>query len=210
MEESITAYQGKFFSVTLQSQLGSTNYGWCLTSMPKEVILVGQINEPANNLPQGYVGGLVNQMFYFIAITAPKKQPIELEFGLCCLTQSPSEVTPFKYEEQVKVAVTVVPSNELSEHKFVKYSENAAVYSPESNPDLASLLYGYPPILKYGYPCSSANDCATLKYGYPCSMNDCATLKYGYPPLFKYGYPPVVKYGYPPILKYGYPCCQDE
>lgn len=195
MEESITAYQGKFFSVTLQSQLGSTNYGWCLTSMPAEVILAGQINDPVNNLPEGYVGGLVNQMFYFIAVAAPKKQPVELEFGLCCLTQSPSEVTPFKYEEQIKVAVTIVPSNDLSERKFVRYSENAALYSPGSNPDLASLLYGYPPVLKYGYPCST---------------NDCATLKYGYPPILKYGYPPVLKYGYPPVLKYGYPCCQNE
>lgn len=228
MGESITAYQGKSFSVTLQSHLGSTNYGWCLISMPAEVILVGQSNDPVNGF------SLVNQVFYFIAVGESKKQSVELDFGLCCLTQS----SPFTYEERVKVAVNIIPANDTNGRKFVKYSENAASYSPTHNLDLmavlkygypcgqndmAALKYGYPPVLKYGYPCGQ-DDCATvkygyppvLKYGYPCGQDDCATVKYGYPPVLKYGYPcgqddmAALKYGYPPVLKYGYPCGQDD
>lgn len=218
MEESITAYQGKNFSVTLQSHLGSTNYGWCLISMPAEIILVGQSNESTNGL------SLVNQVFYFIAVSASKEKSVELEFGLCCLTQVSSKLNPFKFVERVKVMVNLVPSNDQDSRKFVKYSENAATYSPTNNIDLmAALKYGYPPALKYGYPCDQ-NDMAlmkygyppALKYGYPCDMGDCATVKYGYPPALKYGYPcgqddaVLMKYGYPPALKYGYPCDQSD
>ena len=220
MEESITAYQGKSFSVTLQSYLGSTNYGWCLISMPAEVILAGQSNESANGL------SLVNQVFYFIAVDVPKKQPVELEFGLCCLTQQVSELNPFKYEERVKIAVNIVPSNDddaTNGRSFVKYSENAATYSPNNNLDLvAALKYGYP-TLKYGYP-TIMYGYPTLKYGYPPSQDDCSAEKYGYPVGDKYGYPcsqndcssekygyPIGhKYGYPSGYRYGYPCDQNE
>lgn len=221
MEESITAYQGKNFSVTLQSYLGSANYGWCLTSMPAGVILVGQSNESANGL------SLVNQVFYFIAIDEPKKQSVELEFGLCCLTQNPSKLNPFKFEEKIKITVNIIPSNGQDGRSFVKYSENSAIYSPNNMDLMAALKYGYPPTLKYGYPCDQS-DCANLKYGYPCNQNDMAALKYGYPcdqndcANLKYGYPcsqndmAALKYGYPcdqndcANLKYGYPCSQND
>lgn len=192
MNESITAYQGKSFCVNLESHLGSTNYGWCLISMPKGIILAGQANDPVDGL------SLVTQKFFFIAVEAPKKQPVEIEFGLCCLTQVASELSPFKYEERVVVHVQVVPSNGVEGRRFVKYNENEAHYAGHNADLLAALKYGYPPLLKYGYPCVE---------------NECVTEKYGFPPIVKYGYPPLVKYGYPPTLKYGYPgstndeCC---
>nr|WP_320058139.1 hypothetical protein [uncultured Bacteroides sp.] len=229
MEESITAYQGKSFNVTLQSYLGSTNYGWCLISLPKGIILAGQINEPVDCCGRS---SLVNQIFFFIATEASQSQ-LELDFGLCCLTQNPSAVTPFKYEEKVTVFVNVVPANTIEGSKFVKYSDNAAIYSPSTGNDLmAALKYGYPCNLeanvglKYGYPCSQ--DASTLmKYGYPCGQEAAGTvLKYGYPcgqeaagVVLKYGYPcaqdagTLVKYGYPcdqaniAAFKYGYPGC---
>lgn len=212
MEESITAYQGKCFCVNLESHLGSTNYGWCLLSMPAGVILAGQANEPIDGM------SLVNQKFFFIPTETPDKQPMEIEFGLCCLTQVSSKLNPFKYEEKVIVHVNIVPSNELEGRQFVRYTENEAHYSSNNSDLLSALKYGYPPLLKYGYP-------PVLKYGYPCQENECVGEKYGFPPVLKYGYPsccedecvahkygypPVVKYGYPPVLKYGYPCQENE
>ncbi|MDD4417717.1 MAG: hypothetical protein PHH81_02675 [Bacteroides graminisolvens] len=227
MEESISAYEGKSFNVTLQSYLGSTNYGWCLISLPKGIILAGQANEPA--FQDGTRNALVNQIFYFIATEATQEKT-EIDFGLCCLTQNPSELNPFKYEEMVTVFVNVIPANKLEGSKFVQYSGNAAMYSPGGGSDLITALkYGYPCNLesgvglKYGYPCSV--DAAAYKYGYPCSQ-DAAAYKYGYPcaqenaVADKYGYPcsqdtTLLKYGYPcaqndaALLKYGYPCSQD-
>lgn len=225
MEESISAYEGKSFNVTLQSYLGSTNYGWCLISLPKGIILAGQANEPA--FQDGTRNALVNQIFYFIATEATQEKT-EIDFGLCCLTQNPSELNPFKYEEMVTVFVNVIPANKLEGSKFVQYSGNAAMYSPSGGSDLITALkYGYPCNLesgvglKYGYPCSV--DAAAYKYGYPCSQ-DAAAYKYGYPcaqenaVADKYGYPcsqdaTLLKYGYPcsqdttPVVKYGYPNC---
>lgn len=225
MEESISAYEGKSFNVTLQSYLGSTNYGWCLISLPKGIILAGQANEPA--FQDGTRNALVNQIFYFIATEATQEKT-EIDFGLCCLTQNPSELNPFKYEEMVTVFVNVIPANKLEGSKFVQYSGNAAMYSPGGGSDLITALkYGYPCNLesgvglKYGYPCSV--DAAAYKYGYPCSQ-DAAAYKYGYPcaqenaVADKYGYPcsqdaTLLKYGYPcsqdttPVVKYGYPNC---
>ncbi|WP_321480247.1 hypothetical protein [uncultured Bacteroides sp.] len=224
MKESITAYQGKSFHVTLQSYLGSTNYGWCLLSLPKGIILAGQANEPVSD--NGRMSVMTNQMFFFIPTESSQKQ-VEIDFGLCRLNQEASELNPFKYEEKVTVMVSVVPANTVEGSKFVKYTDNAATYSPATGHDLmAALKYGYPCDLeanvglKYGYPCAQTN----YLYGYPCSQDSLgANLKYGYPcsqSVYLYGYPcnqdnlgANVKYGYPcgqtdtPVLKYGYPNC---
>lgn len=210
MENSIKAYQGKSFSVTLQSMIGSTNYGWCLMSLPACVVLAGQSNDP---VAPGIAP--VNQVFYFLVSGTPSKEDkVELDFGLFCLSNAKSGP-----EESVTVTVEILEEEEAVESSFVKYSENTAFYAPDQvQQDLqANLMYGYPcsgdecASLKYGYPSIPA-----YKYGYPCSNNECASLKYGYPSCdtecanLKYGYPSVVKYGYPlmPVVKYGYPSCK--
>ena len=237
-EKTIVAYQGKAFSVTLQSMIGSTNYGWCLTTMPEGVVLAGVENVPTT---QGI--GPVNQVFYFGAKDVPENPNVVLEFQLLCLSDFS------KSSDQVQINVQLVPYNNenMDSNSFVQYSENTAIYnaqipygfvlnktaakSDNAYGDAPLLKYGYPsetPVLKYGYPCG---DTTALKYGYPCG--DTPTLKYGYPcgedPTLKYGYPcgveaalkygypcnndPSLKYGYPcgdtPVLKYGYPCGDD-
>jgi len=226
-EKTIVAYQGKFFSVTLQSMLGSTNYGWCLTNMPEGVVLFG-----IENVPTTPGIGPVNQVFYFGVTDVPENPEVVLNFKMYCLSDFS------KSGEEVAVNVKLVPYNKDNgdANTFVTYSENSAVYNAQipygfvfNKPEViygypiqdnANLKYGYPcqdnANLKYGYPCQ---DNANLKYGYPCQDN--ANLKYGYPcqdnANLKYGYPcqdnANLKYGYPcqdtPVLKYGYPC-QDN
>lgn len=198
MENSIKAYQGRSFSVTLQSMIGSTNYGWCLTSLPSCFVLKGQVNQPT---VKGI--GPVNQVFYFMTVGVPESgNTATLSFGMFNL----SHVSyPFKAEKTVDIQVDIIPCDAdesiASDSPFVKYSENSAFYSDSSQEMLAALKYGYP-VLKYGYPMGD-DCCASLKYGYPISAH-----KYGYPVVFKYGYPmgddccddnccTSVKYGFP-------------
>lgn len=208
MENSIRAFQGQSFSVTLQSMIGSTNHGWCLTSLPSCFVLTGQVNYPTR---RGI--GPVNQVFYFLTVGVPESGlTAVLKFGMYNLTQVSY---PFKADRTVDIQVNIIPCNEdsatASDSPFVKYSENAAFYGDPSNEMLAALAYGYP-VVKYGYP--------VVKYGYPvgddcCTDDCCAGFKYGYPvPTEKYGYPIAAeKYGYP-VVKYGYPtdddCCDDD
>lgn len=202
-EKSIVAYQGKTFQVTLQSMLGSTNYGWCLASLPEGIVLSGTQNVPTS---QGI--GPVNQIFYFGVVDVSENPNVVLVFKLLCLSDYTNSV------DEVEVNVQLVPYNKenMNSNSFVQYSENSAVYN-------AQMPYGFvlnSPEVKYGYPCG---DTPVLKYGYPCGDN--TILKYGFPnkedTVLKYGYPcgvdAVLKYGYPcsndANLKYGYPCSDD-
>lgn len=204
MGNSIKAYQGLSFSVTLQSMIGSTNYGWCLTSLPSCLVLIGQVNQPT---VKGI--GPVNQVFYFMTVGMPESgNTVSLSFGMFNL----SHVSyPFKAEKTVDIQVEITPCNAdnsiSSDSPFVKYSENAAFCGDSSQEMLAALKYGYPVVFKYGYPmdddCCGTDCCASLKYGYPISA-----YKYGYPVFFKYGYPmgdECCDDGCCTSLKYGFP-----
>ncbi len=190
--QAINVKRGEMFTVTLQSMIGSTNYGWSLTSMPAGVYLFAQCNEPV-----GRGIGQVNQVFHFLAIT-PANGIMNIEFKLLCLSD------PDKVEKELSIGVFVTTGedNANSLDGFVRYSENSAVYEENSKKILPSViaLYGVPSAKGYDTCTCDSDDCCTLKYGYPA-------LKYGYPPVVKYGYP-ALKYGYPPIVKYGYPDCE--
>ena len=201
MSQSIVVSQGATFVVELQSMLGSSNYGWCLSSLPKGVVLLG-----IDTVPSPRFIGPVNQKFYFGACSCD--QTLTLEFV----------VTASHYLQDIKdtytVDVQIVPADK---QQFVPYSENT----------IANVKYGYAcadqdqmPIGKYGYPYE--DQMPVVKYGYPCA-DQMPVVKYGYPcadqmPVVKYGYPcadqtPVMKYGYPdqpPVMKYGYPCGYND
>ena len=235
MEQNYVALQGKTFVVELQSMRGSTGYGWCLSTLPEEVILIGTDETPA----APGIAPLI-QKFYFGVVSAQQIN-IEIKFILAA---------PWKLGEAADTytaKVRIVPSNSGN---FAAYGENVNtpffnantpffhantpffnVNTPFFHDASANTVhaYGYPcgaqdtAAFKYGYPCG-AQDTAALKYGYPCGVQDTATLKYGYPcgaqdtATLKYGYPcgvqdtAAVKYGYPcgvqdtAALKYGYPC----
>lgn len=226
MANEMVVFQGKSFSVGLQSMLGSTAYGWCLTGLPKGVVLLGIDTE---KVPSSATVAPVIQKFWFVAVSETDKKA-EIEFTMINFT-SLSET-----EQKHNVSISVVPSDS---DEFAKYSENNDVMLRSIGN--AAIPYGYvlgaqEPLVKYGYACD-AGDTAALKYGYPCGVqdganinvkygyacdvSDTAALKYGYPcgvqdATLKYGYPcgvedasTGVKYGYPcgePVLKYGYPC----
>lgn len=171
MGKEFVVLQGKTFFVELQSMLGSTNYGWCVRSMPKEVILIGMDNIPVR---EGIAP--VIQRFYF-GVTAADNSNAEIDFVLTCLTNL-ADVS-----DEFKASIRIVPSDS---EEFTAYSENdinsEALYGFVYTGDKA-LKYGYPcntqgPAVKYGYPCGVRD--AGLKYGYPCGVRD-ANLKYGYP-----------------------------
>ena len=140
MEQNLIALQGKIFTVDLQSMMGSTNYGWCLTTMPSTLILMATETIPSNNM------GPVIQRFYFGAVSS---QPIEsdIHFAMICwsdLTQIIGSHT---------VHLRIVPSENAN---FMPYSENAGN------------TCGYTPGLKYGFPCEQAAMAnGTMLYGYP-------------------------------------------
>ena len=165
MSQSIVVSQGATFVVELQSMLGSSNYGWCLSSLPKGVILIGA---EAVKLPSPHPIGPVNQKFYFGAYSCD--QTLTLEFVMT----APSRLEDIK--DTYTVDVQIVPADK---QQFVPYSENAA----------ANVKYGYAcadqeqmPVVKYGYPCADPNQMPVVKYGYPCAdSNQVPVMKYGYP-----------------------------
>ncbi|MBO4291853.1 MAG: hypothetical protein J5898_08095, partial [Lachnospiraceae bacterium] len=205
MANEMVVLQGKAFTIELQSMLGSTNYGWCLTGLPQGIALLSTETEPAG---RGIAATV--QRFWFGAVSETAEKA-EIEFTLIKLADMSAT------EQKHIVAVTVVPSDS---EEFAPYSENSEVMSDAVRN--AAIPYGYvlgdQEALKYGYPCGAQD--AALKYGYPCGAQD-AALKYGYPcgaqdAALKYGYPcgaqdAALKYGYPcgaqdAALKYGYPC----
>ena len=223
-EKSIIAYQGKIFTVTLQSMLGSTNYGWCLASLPEGILLVDKLDTPTR---PGIAP--VNQTFYFGVASIGEEKDVILSFKEICLSDFS------KIGKLLNVDVKLLPDNNEpnDSSSFVKYSENAAIYNSQmpygfvlnsaADSDVCTSAYPY---VKYGYPCSD-NSSSVLKYGYPCSDNSIGILKYGYPcsdnssSNLKYGYPcsdnsiGILKYGYPcsddnTVLKYGFPNCNTN
>ncbi len=185
MGNKVVALQGKNFVIELVSNLGSTNYCWCVTKMPDGIWLAD-----TNVIPvaPGLAGGKTIQQFVFIAAQVPEEEPAGIKFKLACMSDINKESSEYEAE------VTVIPSNSKD---FVTYSENMA-----DNFDI-----GLPkrPMVAYGYACSAEG--GVEKYGYPCGVND-ATVKYGYVCNANNG---VMKYGYPcgvndATLKYGYPC----
>ena len=186
MNREYVALEGKVFTVELLLHIGSSNYGWCISALPKEVILMGTENI---HVP-GQYNATVLQRFYFGAVTSQEIN-VEIDFTLNCW----SDLT--KVAEKFTAIVKIVPSNSSD---FVSYSENETK---------AAIPYGFvmtaDNTVKYGYPCGVQD--ANLKYGYPCGVQD-ANLKYGYPcgvqdANLKYGYPCGVQDA---NLKYGYPC----
>ena len=176
MKNSYTVLEGKFFSVDLISNMCSTDYGWCLTEMPKEIILLGTEIVPIDSV---MVGGRTVQRFHF-GVRSSKNVQVTLQFELTCM----SELS--KATDVYTLDVQIIPCNS---EDYVKYSENE---------EQAAIPYGYVndsnanPFVKYGYPCNVA-------YGYPGGID------YGYPCATQGTMPPFVKYGYPCTVAYGYP-----
>jgi hypothetical protein len=218
-DKAIKAYQGKDFTITLQASPGSTGYSWCLTGLPKEFALFSYEMNPSGMWP----GAPVNQVFRFFALGEPA-EVVYVEFTSIRLFD------PRQTGEKLSVGVSVIPYNEADGlDGFVKYSDNAAAYTPAvdygfpmmSGAGAVTDLYGFPNCdaggdcpIKYGFPMmnSAGGDCP-VKYGFPMVGGGNAATPYGYP--MTASAPPLVKYGYfgcpepPPLAKYGFYGCVD-
>ncbi len=200
---------GTSFDIILESQVGSTGFGWCLKSIPEGVELadIGSLPLSQHVSP----GCKERQVFTFVAVKPLKEGSIA--FDLLRLTHPVCEIadtvtyTVYVHDEDENDVL----KKEIGGQKFVK-GAGAMVHAKPVQPygfadaEKAILLYGFPVNPLYGYPSvgyspsfiESATNCM-VKYGNPFGVAaddaEC-NLKYGYP---------VVKYGYPPIYKYGFP-----
>lgn len=209
MGSKLIVLQGAVFSVELVSNLGSANYGWCVSRLPEGIWLAGTESIPVT---PGRSGSKTIQQFYFAAVQASEDESVTIEFALACMSE------PDKVLQRHETEVKVLPGNS---EKFVNYSENAVnTVMPYGYPDPV-VEYGFP-VNKYGFVCEAQN--TVEKYGYPCGVQD-AAVKYGYlcgaqDTKVAYGYPcgvqdTVVKYGYPcgaqdTKVAYGYPCGMQD
>lgn len=137
-EREYVVSEGKALEVELQSCLGSNGYGWCITEMPKEVVLMGTSNVSAPEIGPA----IVNQKFWFGAVSSETIN-VEIKFALACLFDLSKVATTFTAK------VRIIPKDSTD---FVSFSENAAN---------AAMPYGYvcgtqEAALKYGYPCVEA------------------------------------------------------
>jgi len=211
MNNHYTALEGKSFSVELLSNIGSTNYGWCLTEMPKEIILIGTEIIPIEPIMSG---SRALQRFHF-GVKSSENAQVSLQFELVCMSDIKNVSDTYTAEVQIVAC---------NSDEYARYSEN-------EEQEMPTLKYGYPctvaygyPSVKYGYPCVSSDQtmpyvaygypCAApdqtmpyVAYGYPCGMSDAMSsfVKYGYPCASQDAMPPFVKYGYPCMVAYGYP-----
>ena len=198
MNKEMVVLQGKMFTIELQSMLGSTLYGWCLSELPKGIMLV-----ETERIPTAPGVAPVIQKFHF-GVSSTEEVKAEIVFVLA----SHMDFTDTKSEYRVNV--TSIPG---SSEEFVAYSDNLnanALYGFVCDASKAALPYGFvrglgadnaqipygmvytqDATMKYGYPCGMQD--ASMKYGYPCGVQD-ASMKYGYPcgmqdASMKYGYP---------------------
>ena len=109
MAKEMIVLQGKSFSIDLQSMLGSTCWGWCLTRLPQGIALIGM-----ETIPTAAGVAPVIQRFWFGALSAVKDKA-EIGFTLINL----SDMTSAK--QKVDVNVTVIPKDS---EDFAKFSEN--------------------------------------------------------------------------------------
>lgn len=217
MQNEYVVLEGKIFVVELLSYLGSTNYGWCISKLPEEIIVMGTENVS--------VGGNYNttllQRFYF-GVVSKEEQDVDISFTL----RNWSNLDEIADNFTAKVKIRKSDSEE-----FASYSEKAAkvimpygLMCPDSGVQNSRQDYGLPyggmnfnPLhVAYGVPCgfnlqngntgyasTYMGQEANLKYGYPCSMQT-ANLKYGYP----FGMQEV-NLMQDANLKYGYPCMES-
>lgn len=160
MEREFVALEGKVFKVELLSNLGSSNYGWCISALPKEVIFMG-----GENIPVGGRGNTTLLQRFYFGVVSSEETNVDIMFTM----NSWSDVT--KVVESFTAKVSIVPSNSSD---FVSYSEN------ETN---AAIPYGFvftkDSTQLYGYPCGVQD--ASLKYGYPCMEYTKDSRPYGCP-----------------------------
>ena len=204
MNKEYVVLEGKIFVVELLSYMGSTNYGWCISKLPEQIIVMGTDNVPVG----GNYSATVLQRFYFGALST-EEEKADISFTL----NNWSNLDDVADEFTANVKIIKSDSEE-----FASYSENAVkVAMPyglvrsdigvQNSCQDYGLPYGKlsginPSLVAYGVPCGfNLQNCntayegqgANFKYGYPCDMQ-AANFKYGYPcdmqeANCKYGYP---------------------
>ncbi|MCH5256468.1 MAG: hypothetical protein J1D87_04205, partial [Lachnospiraceae bacterium] len=161
MSNKYTALEGKIFVVDLPITLGSSNYGWCLKTMPKEIILIATEHISLSHRPS-----IGTQRFYFGVISSEETK-VTLEFALTCI----SDIK--QVSEIYKVDIDIISANS---DEYKTFSENetppAVYYGFVYNADC--LNNNAPIAVEYGYPYDVAHTTTANIYAYPFSHNNAA------------------------------------
>lgn len=213
MGRKMVVLEGKTFSIELQSMLGSSGYGWCLSGLPKGIILEGE-----ERIATGPAVSPTLQRFYF-GVSSAEEAEGEITFAMACTFE------PKRIEREYKVELSIIPSDS---EDFVAYSENAnQLYGFELNQANrcntmnSAIPYGVLPPweraqVQKPYGVFSGRNMDDRFSGQPVT-------DYVFPgkwsPLVAYGvpqpkFPVATEYGLPqpafPCTDYGYPCGVED
>ena len=183
MNDSIQALQGKIFQVKLKSSMSSTDYGWCLASMPEEVALASIEYEA------GKPGSEVTQVFNFIALKQIEdKKTAQIVFKLLRLFEPKKETKEKididvsdktfkrskKKKDEITIDVSIIPDKLESLARLDSLNEK-----------YINIKLGFNPIdiskeaAKYGFPdVTNRNESAPVEPTFV--RNDVSIAKYGF------------------------------
>ncbi|MCM1273254.1 MAG: hypothetical protein NC220_06545 [Clostridium sp.] len=192
MQNEYVVLEGKIFVVELLSYLGSTNYGWCISKLPEEIIVMGTENVS--------VGGNYNttllQRFYF-GVVSKEEQNVDISFTL----RDWSNLNEVADDFTAKVKICKSDSAEFASYsgKMAKVIMPYGLVCPDNCVQNSCQDYGLP------YDNCSNFDCVLTAYGVPdntCLDFDNIRTAYGVPRGFKMTSKPVhTMYGVPDLRK---------
>ncbi|VVS94680.1 protease inhibitor I42 family protein [Desulfoluna spongiiphila] len=154
--KSVTAIVGQPLQIVLQSNVGSTGYGWYLSSLDGGIALFGSCVTPASSA----YGGPSNHAFDFLAL---KEGTYKVEFILIAPWRLDEPAQTETYEIEIK-APSKTAADDIEEAMQSQRFTSADAVSPESGPSMV-LKYATPmasPVLKYAAPMAGMDASATM------------------------------------------------
>ncbi|VFQ45928.1 protease inhibitor I42 family protein [Desulfoluna butyratoxydans] len=169
-EKCVTAIVGQPLQIVLQSNVGSTGYGWYLSFLDGGIALFGSCVTPASSA----YGGPSNHAFDFVAL---KEGTYKVEFILIAPWRMEEPAQTETYTIEIK-APSKTAADDIEEAMKSQRFTSADAVSPESGPSMV-LKYATPmasPVLKYAAPMGGMDASATmLAYAAPMASAGQAT-----------------------------------
>ncbi len=187
--QKIDVTVGQQVAITLQSMVGSTGYGWYLTSLGDGLALsCASTCHDANEMM-----GPVDHVFEFLAV---KEGVVTLEFKL---------IAPWKVGDSADITTyeVTIAESKRSAAEELDSALGGRKFSPTSSVSYDSsvvLKYAPPIMMKYAPP-------VMVKYAPPVMMKYAppVMMKYAPPVMMKYAPPVMMKYAPPVMMKYDVP-----
>jgi len=149
--KSVTAIVGQPIQIVLQSNVGSTGYGWYLSSLDGGLALFASCVTPTSAMP----GAPSNHAFDFLAL---KEGTYKAEFILVAPWRIDEPAQTETYEIEIKTPSKTAADDIEEAMKHQRFTSADAV-SPDSGPSMV-LKYATPmasPVLKYAAPTNTCD-----------------------------------------------------